>query len=95
MGLYIKKAHKPKGCLSCGYNDPACECARNCTCPLIEVPEHGRLIDADALYEKLRDELRFCRAGGHADTRIREMMVELQIAPTVIPKEGEETWKTL
>ena len=48
-------------------------------CPLVEVPSHGRLIDADALI------------AAHKEVCSRSMKFNLDLAPTVIPtnEEGE------
>lgn len=64
-------------------------------CPLIPVPSHGRLIDAD---EFMRDECNNCDGACesiscdcvncHADCRC-EFMRDILDAPTVIPAEGE------
>lgn len=54
---------------------------RHPDCPLIKVPPHGRLIDADALGE-FPYNMDFCD-GGEADEWIRN-------APTVIPASGKE-----
>ena len=58
-------------------------------CPLIPVPDHGRLIDADALYES-------CALDTNIDVmasakRINEyMQLKIDEAPTIIPAEGGE-----
>ena len=65
-GIYIPGMEMPKNCDCCDfmtvegeYGEPTCpfgriiRCAseRHPDCPLVSVPEHGRLIDADALAE--------------------------------------------
>ena len=55
-------------------------------CPLIEVPKHGRLIDADALIKKI-DKLRDGRIMPSVGIIILEM---IKNAPTVIPAEEGE-----
>ena len=60
-------------------------------CPLIEVPAHGRLIDADELYEraKMRSE-RFNGCFNDLDNVINALYIET--FPTIIPAErGEES----
>ena len=49
-GVYIAGMQKPEKCDECPLQtaDMICELS---TCPLIPVPDHGRLIDADALRE--------------------------------------------
>lgn len=56
-------------------------------CPLVSVPPHGRLIDANALIEHLEFTMKHCTIEGHTAQRYREMIVELNIAPTIIPAE--------
>ena len=67
MSLYIKTGHFPKTC----YDDCPCNSTHWCqllnevtepmtgkrleNCPLIEVPPHGRLIDADAFEKHMSD----------------------------------------
>lgn len=63
-GVYIKGMEMPTTCLSCAFHDCAAGIGDYCTltkkkqfrfknrpsyCPLISVPEHGRLIDADKI----------------------------------------------
>lgn len=64
MGVYIKGMEMPLNCSSCqfcfGANNicpwvreyATCK-GRHSDCPLVEVPPHGRLIDADKLTERL------------------------------------------
>ena len=61
MGIYIKGMEMPKCCAECPINhDAECLICNNMVCnepytqkadwcPLVEVPPHGRLIDADKL----------------------------------------------
>ena len=62
MGVYIKGMEMPKGCIDCPLNyDTTCNLIpfglpdetngseRREDCPLVPVPDHGRLIYADAL----------------------------------------------
>ena len=68
MSVIIKGMPMPKNCGECGiaawdsddgcYRCPFSEAiilsiGRHNDCPLIEVPPHGRLIDADALVDEL------------------------------------------
>lgn len=61
------------------------ECCQNDTrpswCPLVPVPPHGRLIDADKLDYSNTDLL-----GNHI-----VYMVDIEDAPTIIPADKEET----
>lgn len=54
MSILIKGIKRPKNCDECPLADSYLACdARSINCPLVEVPTpHGRLIDADALYEQ-------------------------------------------
>lgn len=58
-GIYIKGMEMPKSCVDCRFHK-SIYCTLNdiCTntaqgCPLIPVPPHGRLIDADDVYHVL------------------------------------------
>jgi len=96
MSILIKGFEKPDHCLRCPVKgiDDGCllqgEAAnadyeswedQMANCPLVPVPPHGRLIDADALKEKwiFRGESERC---------YRE---EINNAPTIIPAEEGET----
>ena len=46
MGIYIKNMEMPESCFICPFKNLEI-CDEDC--PLIEVPPHGRLIDADAI----------------------------------------------
>ena len=58
-------------------------------CPLVPVPEHGRLIDADVLAEKHR-ELAYELRGANYDFHITACSW-VNSAPTIIPAEEGET----
>lgn len=51
-------------------------------CPLVPVPPHGRLIDADAIYEKITDSF-----GGIDCAKL----LDEDFAPTVIPADVPDT----
>ena len=68
MSLLIKGMEMPKNCLECeatatDYWGKYCtftgiDClniGRQKNCPLVEMPPHGRLIDADALLESIKE----------------------------------------
>ena len=89
MAIYIKGVDIPTNCTDCRYR-PLVGCNpyqdnglspsdhRHRTCPLTEVPEpHGRLIDADACIDYIRNN------NQHA-------WEALAYAPTVIESEVEE-----
>ena len=69
MSVLIKGMEMPQRCKECDlYIDGACyakgyrdyrsimDMSKPADCPLIEVPPHGRLIDADALINELASE---------------------------------------
>lgn len=77
------------------------ECCQNDTrpswCPLVPVPEHGRLIDADALENELKSRLEKEGDGWMAseiNMAQRAMRVSdykiVKSAPTIIPASGKE-----
>ena len=87
MSVYIKGFPLPNNCGACHLRLAWCReriymVTRPERCPLVPVPPHGRLIDADAFGE-FPYNMDFCD-GGEADEWIRN-------APTIIPadKEGE------
>ena len=65
MSVYIKGMEMPTSCAKCKlFGEYGCafigavgyaltEGRRSEDCPLVPVPKHGRLIDADALYRKM------------------------------------------
>ena len=63
-------------------------CDRHNNCPLISVPEHGRLIDADALLSKDRQIYRSDGAAIGARRYIE--FSEIEDDPTIIPAEEGE-----
>ena len=73
--------------------------ARNADCPLVPVPPHGRLIDADALDIYRREEQAWTDYERNPDNEyiegvkdgLHEAAKQLSIAPTIIPasEEGE------
>ena len=95
-GIYIKGMEMPKNCLLCQlsvlYEKPRealfCrilkeEVLRNKidgSCPLVAVPDHGRLIDADAIDY---DDYWWNRKYSAKECQQAERMVEEQ--PTIIP----------
>lgn len=69
MSVYIKGLEMPKNCVECVFyrkTDPIYDycCISSAVpkgyvpedCPLIPVPDHGRLIDADKLMDALPDD---------------------------------------
>ena len=100
MGVYIKNFKRPASCWSCDMPLSALKCpvqteeeamrycsCRHKDCPLVPVPPHGRLIDADALeYEE-------AYLNGHYELGDVEIVTreDIESAPTIIPasEEGE------
>ena len=102
MGIYIEGMEMPKNCEECPLSlyqhSPCWENGgavdwenRPNWCPLIELPPHGRLIDADAARKTIKpwspeDE----RSGCTFDTVKKLMYTMLDRAPTIIPAEEDE-----
>ena len=89
MGVYIKGMEMPDRCGRCRFAT-AFDCGvdkqfipthdeRRYDCPLVPVPPHGRLIDADALV----DEAYQPGAYGYVDA------LQIENAPTIIEAEGD------
>ena len=100
MGVYIPNMEMPKcdECFWCIGHRIKCPAGskdvllggRHPCCPLVPVPPHGRLIDADALYEDCALDHSFEVAA--TTTRINEyMQLKIDAAPTIIPEEEGET----
>lgn len=112
MSVYIKDMEMPKNCYVCPFCDyvsARCDAvkgtpytpqnryeARAEWCPLVPVPEHGRLIDADALRQSMYHEafetdspMQKWDSGCWIRYKMFERLEES--APTIIPadKEGE------
>ena len=110
-GVYIKGMEMPKNCCECllAKLSPTGESLlcnytlsvvpwddKSFDCPLIPVPDHGRLIDADAF---TKDECNNCDGACEAlpcdclnckaDCRC-DFMKDIAIAPTIIPAEEGE-----
>ena len=86
MSVLIKSMEVPKSCKQCFYKASGCKenkhnNGRPNDCPLVEMPPHGRLIDADCcngyFYEHMSDDMMIA-----AMNAINEM-------PTIIESEGE------
>ena len=99
MSVLIKGMKMPEYCDHCPFDiwgtcavdsDIICTfppVTRASACPLVEVPPHGRLIDADALFDKVFDYY-----GEDSETAENWMMQFILRAPTVIPADkGEES----
>ena len=93
MSVYIKGMDMPKNCEECAIKSwdtvdyvcpfsgvPTLCIGRQDDCPLIPIPDHGRLIDADALQAECFPEPTF----------IAEMLFrKVNNAPTIIPADKE------
>lgn len=64
-------------------------------CPLVEIPPHGRLIDADAMIASIKRQTGFLKIMGGdlatmAEVLEKGILQEIENAPTIIPTdEGE------
>ena len=99
-GIYFPGARMPLFCAACKYrgwcavwkdNDLAGH-IRSKDCPLIEVPDHGRLGDLDELIADLQPTDENIRSSG-ADLMLAVFVEVLKSCPTIIPaskKSAEE-----
>ena len=100
MSILIKGMEMPKSCLSCPLQGGTADCRltqktynwglseRPSDCPLVPVPPHGRLIDADALIKELAIDDLDDKTGA---TLLMAVFLEvLKAAPTIIPAEEGE-----
>lgn len=82
-------------CLVTGKLMPPCSHERLDDCPLVPVPDHGRLIDADALKAKQQEDADlFINAVSLAEKSRRDealnAVANIVNAPTIIPAEEGE-----
>ena len=83
-GVYLCQAPTDKKTNSIDVTDYVDNESRPDWCPLVEVPPHGRLIDADYVFERLRNkEPEFTEEIGW----IKVGMALMRTAPTVIESE--------
>lgn len=68
------------------YNRPP-KGERQNDCPLVPVPPHGRLIDADALENEAQMRLLECIKYDNQFQKPYEVMRAIALAPTIIPAE--------
>lgn len=97
MGVYIKGMEMPKNCHECPLSEEEfvqCKITRkrflkavdavsrrHPYCPLVEIPPHGRLIDADALYRTI--DATSERTIGH--TTFKEtVLLDIRGMPTIL-----------
>ena len=97
MGVYIKGMKMPKDCWHCRFADPeegGCLVDQKThgdwdepdNCPLVDVPPHGRLIDADALRDNNCDAFEIKGVDG---TILAMDVSIIDDAPTIIEAEEE------
>ena len=102
MSIIIKGMDMPKNCWMCPlsvlYEKPRemlrCKLTKeevlrykiDSNCPLIELPPHGRLIDADALVKQMHDNIQKTNNARYA--WVDEL--DIALAPTIIESEEEE-----
>lgn len=106
MSILIRGMEMPKCCGICSYNKSSCYCGitkseidrdyeyaeRLADCPLVNVPPHGRLIDADALNEAMARMVPWAIADPTANAFLDGLSAAyevIQSAPTIIPAEEE------
>ncbi len=98
-GIYIKGLEIPQYCSACYCNlYHWCNLLDRSTtellmtgrrfddCPLIPVPDHGRLIEEDAAYDKIAEEAGE-EAGNYVDMDV--VGKGLEYTPTIIPADKE------
>jgi hypothetical protein len=98
MGVYIKGIEMSKSCGNCFF-DTHCDNWRLRNwgapppddCPLVPVPPHGRLIDADALEQDAQKRLLMCDKNDNQFQKPYEVMRAIALAPTIIPAEESKT----
>ena len=97
MGVYSKGMEMPTSCAECldiGWNyvfecnlDDVESGEKRADCPLVPVPPHGRLIDADALFRKVKTE---CNPYGKPTIEFesgKKVLEMIENAPTIIEAE--------
>lgn len=71
-------------------DDRIAKTSRMPNCPAINVQQHGRLIDADALYTHIKDEQRKCNDPYDGWSECQVALGFVNTAPTIIPAEEGE-----
>lgn len=107
MSVLIKGMEMPKSCAECALMSVYFGCVivgavggesdhkRAWDCPLIEVPQHGRLIDADEFIKghcNICDgscENTYCDCLSCEDTMRCDMIQDFANSPTIIESDGE------
>ena len=103
--LCVEEADPANGemCMVTGTLMPPCTRERLDNCPLVPVPPHGRLIDADAFAAEMKkrqeEAEKWLREAKDRETAVRadavlsflcEVKLTLDAAPTIIKAEGRE-----
>ena len=94
MGVYIRNMNMPESCDVCPIVDA---CYTTAECPLIPVPDHGDLIDRDALEKELielSDDEWNKKTGTSWARAFEEAADVVYNAPVVIPAERGEDGET-
>ena len=101
MGVYVFDMEMPKNCGACLLRASCFHRIylerRPAYCPLVYVPPHGRLIDADALSSKLTDLAENewnQRTGTTWAGAFEDVDGFVQDAPTIIPADQAEEGET-
>lgn len=98
-GVYIKGMEMPTGCSGCPIDSDICTLwqelpperlrdTRPAECPLVTVPPHGRLVDADALLSQYKGNV-WTAQTDYAEG-LRDVVKDIADAPTIIPAEEAE-----
>ena len=101
MSVYIKGMEMPKKCIHCelqtyglcgvqGDKDismAVMDSVRDADCPLVPVPDHGRLIDADALIERMEELKKQAMTDGFdlGELWYSAFVQHVRLSPTIIP----------
>ena len=100
MSALIKGMKMPENCIRCAFRtfgrcalsveitDAICNDSRPNDCPLSEVPPHGRLIDADAVIDRI--DMNIDLYGADFPLSQARMRSFIEHAPTVIKAEEGE-----
>lgn len=86
MSVIVKGMDMPESCGKCFVGNREI-CVNGC--PLIPVPQHGRLIDADELLSSLAHNLGI-RSLEYLTSQERAIVSWIDAAPTIIPAEESE-----
>ena len=106
MSILFRGLQRPENCKACPIDGRACQewrsfefwkTRRAPNCLLLEVPEHGRLIDADALKEFCMEGITKARNDFIREkdwkfaVRVTEgFCMDIEDAPTIIPADEKE-----